>query len=278
MLGIPILTYHSQNIDGNNYLGNDHIALREDLKLLTSLGWSVVPLFDVARLIIGENVSLPERSVSITFDDGTNFDFEDLPHPHAGIQRSMLNIMRDFCGANPGAQPTMHATSFVIASSDAREVMDRSCILGRGWMSDGWWMPAVESGLFHVANHSWDHCHDSLPHIAQRNQLKGTFIGVDNKADADMQIKVAAEFVARVAPNPGVELFAFPYGPANPYLLEEYLPQQAKAGGGQFVRAAFSGEPAPITRGANRWYLPRYICGFHWKSTDELQSILRDAN
>ncbi len=274
MNNIPILTYHSLNIEGNNYLGNDHVAFREDIALLTALGWRVIPLADLVQLLLEPNAVWPEKSIAITFDDGTNFDFEDLPHPSAGLQRSMLNIMRDFAVANPGAQPTMHATSFVIASPDARDTMDRTGILGRGWMSERWWQPAVASGFFHIANHSWDHCHDSLPTIAQRDQLKGTFAGVDNKTDADAQIKLAAESIARVAPNPGVELFAFPYGTANSYLLEEYLPQQAEADGGQFVRAAFSVEPAPVTRGTNRWWIPRYVCGHHWKSSEELAAIL----
>ena len=274
---IPILTYHALNIEGNDYLGNDHVAFREDLRLLTALGFRIIPLADLVQLVIDPNAALPTKCVAISFDDGTNFDFEDLPHPSAGLQRSMLNIMRDFAIAHPGAQATMHATTFVIASSAARDTMDRTCILGRGWMSDSWWQPAVASGLFHIANHSWDHCHDSLPRIAQRDQLKGTFAGVDTLADANAQIKVAAETIARIAPNPGVELFAFPYGVANPYLLEEYLPQQVKIGGGQFVRAAFSTEPAPVTRESNRWWIPRYVCGHHWKSTDDLKTILRDA-
>ena len=277
MANVPILTYHALNIDGANYHGNDHVALCEDLKLLTALGWRIIPATDLVQLLTAPSVAWPDKCVAITFDDGTNFDFEDLPHPSAGMQRSMLNIMRDFSIAHPGAQPTMHATSFVIASRNARDTMDRTCILGRGWMGDNWWQPAVASGFFHIANHSWDHCHDSLPTIAQRAQLKGTFIGVDNAADADAQIRIAADAIARIAPNPGADLFAFPYGQANPYLLEEYLPQQARADGGQFVRAAFSTEPAPVTRNTNRWWIPRYVCGHHWKSSDELKSILRDA-
>ena len=277
MTDIPILTYHSLNIEGNDYLGNDHVAFREDLRLLTALGWRIIPVTELVQLLTDPNAAWPAKCAAVTFDDGTNFDFEDLPHPSAGMQRSMLNIMRDFTTAHPGAQPTMHATTFVIASGDARDTMDRTCILGRGWMSDSWWQAAVASGLLHIANHSWDHCHDSLPMIAQRDQLKGTFVGVDNKADADAQIKVAAEVIARIAPNPGVELFAFPYGIANPYLLEEYLPLQAKTGGGQFVRAAFSTEPGPVTRDTSRWWIPRYVCGHHWKSSDELMAILRDA-
>ena len=277
MANVPILTYHALSIDGNDYLGNDHVAFRQDLELLTALGWHIIPLTELVRSLIEQNTVWPDKAAVITFDDGTNFDFEDLPHPSAGLQRSMLNIMRDFVKANPGAQPTLHATSFVIASRDACDILDHTCILGRNWWGDEWWPLAVASGFFHIANHSWDHCHDTLPRIAQRNQLKGTFAGVDRQADADAQIKTAAETIARIAPNPGVELFAFPYGTANPFLLEEYLPQQAKAGGGQFVRAAFSTEPAPVSRRTNRWWIPRYVCGHHWKSSDELQSILRDA-
>jgi peptidoglycan/xylan/chitin deacetylase (PgdA/CDA1 family) len=278
MPSLPILTYHALNIDGNAYLGNDHIAFREDLSLLTALGWRIVPLVEVARLLESPEETWPDKCVAITFDDGTNFDAEDLAYPPAGLQRSMLNIMRDFQLAHPGAQPTMHATSFVIASKEARDTMDRSRILGRGWMSDNWWQASVASGLFHIANHSWDHCHDSLTRIAQRDQLKGTFAGVDNKTDADAQISAAAAFIATIAPNPGVNLFAYPYGVANAYLLEEYLPQQAATGFGQFVRAAFSTEPAPVTRETNRWWIPRYVCGHHWKSADGLKAILRDAS
>jgi peptidoglycan/xylan/chitin deacetylase (PgdA/CDA1 family) len=277
MPSTPILTYHSLNIAGNDYLGNDHVAFREDLRLLTALGWRVVPLTSLVRLFDEPSVPWPEKTVAITFDDGTNFDFEDLPHPSAGLQRSMLNIMRDFVAMKPDAQPEMHATSFVIVSREARDVMDRACMIGSGWMSDAWWPSAVASGMFHIANHSWDHCHDSIPQIAQRDQLKGTFTGVDNKADADAQIRRSAEAIARIAPNPGANLFAFPYGNASPYLIDDYLPKQARTLGDGFVQAAFSTEPAPMARGTNRWNVPRYVCGHHWKSSEELQSILRDA-
>jgi SAM-dependent methyltransferase len=276
MSGIPILTYHSLNIEGNDYLGNDHVAFREDLRLLTALGWRIVPLVDVVDYLGRETSAWPEKCVAITFDDGTNFDYEDLEHPTAGTQRSMLNIMRDFQLEHSHAQPALHATSFVIASPQARCDMDRVCILGKGWMSDTWWQPAVASGLFHIGNHSWDHCHDSLKEIAQRDQLKGTFAGVDNEGDADAQIRRAAAAISRLAPNPGAVLFAYPYGTTSRYLVDDYLPRQAVTGGG-FVRAAFSTEPELVTPATNRWWMPRYVCGHHWKSSKELEAILRDA-
>lgn len=276
MSGIPILTYHALRIESRDYHLNDHIALREDLRLLTALGWRIIPALEVVRLLTEPSAAWPEKCVAITLDDGTNFDYEDLLHPQFGQQRGMLNILRDFAADFPGAQADLHATSFVIASKAARETMDRCCIVGRGWMSDHWWQPAVASGLMHIANHSWDHCHDSLAQIAQREQRKGTFVGIDNQSDADAQIKAAAAAIAKVAPNPGVELFAYPYGHANPYLLDQYLPQQAESAS-PFVQAAFSTEPGPVMRTSGRWWIPRYVCGHHWKSPEQLQAILREA-
>lgn len=113
-MAIPILTYHAQNIAGNDYANNDHVAFAEDLRLLTATGWRVVPLHRVVELLSGPDTAWTLKTVAIAFDDGSDFDFEDLPHPVAGMQRSMLNIMRDFLADNPESQPELHATSFVI--------------------------------------------------------------------------------------------------------------------------------------------------------------------
>ena len=43
------------------------------------------------------------------------------------------------------------------------------------------------------------------------------------------------------------------------------------------MRAAFGDGATPITLDSDRWNLPRYICGHHWKSADELRAILHDA-
>ena len=279
-MAIPILTYHSQNIAGNDYATNDHVAFAEDLQLLSSLGWRVVPLTEVVEMLLKPDANWPDCShnvVAISFDDGSDFDFRDLPHPNAGIQRSLLNVMRDFNATHAGAQPTLHATAFVIVSPDAREILDRTCMLGSRWWNDDWWPAAVASGLMHIGSHSWDHCHETLPRIAQRNQQKGDFWGIDTDADADGQIRVAAEFIDRICPNPGVQLFAYPYGHANDYLVREYFPRQVLDTSNCVVTAAFSTDPAPVTRNSNRWNLPRFVCGHDWKSSDDLAAILRDA-
>ncbi len=275
MQPVPVLTYHARNIVGNNYADNDHVAFASDLELITGLGWKIVPLHRVVDAFLGGAVSLGEKALALTFDDATDFDFRDLPYPTAGPQRSMLNIMRDFAAAHPGAQPDLHATSFAIASPAAREAMDRICILGHGWMSDSWWPDAVASGLIGIANHSWDHTHTAVERVAQRNQEKGNFFCIDNEADADAQIREAARFIECRAPSPSVALFGYPYGEVNEFLSRDYLPRQA-ASETPFVKAAFSTNAGRMSATSDRWNLPRYVCGWHWKSSDDLARLLRD--
>jgi hypothetical protein len=43
------------------------------------------------------------------------------------------------------------------------------------------------------------------------------------------------------------------------------------------MRAAFGDGATPTTMHSDRWNLPRYICGWHWKSPDELRKILSGA-
>jgi hypothetical protein len=109
--------------------------------------------------------------IAFTMDDGTNFDYYDLPHPIWGTQRSMLNIMKDFVDEfGAAAQPELHATSFVIASPDARSELDRKCLINRNWYTDEWWTDAIASGLMGIGNHSWDHNHPSS--TPSRNDIR----------------------------------------------------------------------------------------------------------
>ncbi len=274
---IPVLTYHALNISGNDYANNDHVAFASDLELINKLGWRIQPLHHIVDCLFYKGGSLPDKTIALTFDDATDFDFDDLPHPTAGMQRSMLNIMRDFAARYPEAQPGLHATSFVIASPEARAAMDRACIIDRNWMNDSWWPEAVASGLMGIANHSWDHNHECMERVAQRNQEKGNFFCIDTDADADAQIREAAQFIRRRAPNPSVGLFGYPYGHVNEFLSKEYLPRQG-ASSAPFVKAAFGTDAGMMTHASDRWNLPRYVCGWHWKSTDELTAILSSVS
>lgn len=267
MLRVPVLTYHAINIHGNDYATNDHVALASDLATIARLGYRIVPLHRVVDALDDPQLDL-EDAVAISFDDGSWFDWHDLDHPACGPQRSFANILRDH-RARTGT--FVHATSFVIASPAARAILDRTCMVGRGWWGDDWWPEAVREGLVAIESHSWDHNHDTLPETAQREQAKGTFRTIDTHGDADAEIRAAADFIdAHCAPHRST-LFAYPYGESNDYLVEEYLPRSAHE---HRVRAAFSTEAAPVTSDSNRWCLPRYVCGRDWRDPAELDSLL----
>ena len=164
--------------------------------------------------------------------------------------------------------------AFVIASPEARAVLDKTCIAGLNQWRDIWWADAAQTGILEIGNHSWDHTHPSLETIAQRDQRKGTFKGIDNLADADAQIIQADEYVLRRTNGRAARLFAYPYGETTEYLIEEYFPEHMPR---HRMLAAFSTAGGYATRGSNRWRIPRFMCGVHWKSPEGLEKILREA-
>ncbi len=270
---IPVLNYHGSNISGADYTSNDHEALRTDLGLLTGEGWTIRPLHRlVNECVLGRAAPAP-RTLALTFDDGTDFDFVDLVHPRHGVQRSLCNILLDHRSADPARQPQLHATAFVVVSPDARFELDRRSMIGARWWNDDWWQPAIATGLIGIANHSWDHNHPLVSRAPAGGRARGTFASVDDFASAEEEIACAAEHIRRVAANPAQGLFAYPYGEANRYLAEEYFPLHAERIG---VDAAFTSRGEPITEASDRWRLPRYTCGQHWKTSEELRALLRD--
>lgn len=258
---IPILTYHSNNILGDSYALNDHVALAADLALLKRHGLRVVPLHDAVRAL-DEDGEL-QRCVAITFDDGSWFDWHDMPHPSFGMQPGFRRILREAgaCG-----------TAFVIASPEAREELDRTCLIGRGWWDDAWWPTATREGVIAIENHSWDHNHSLLATTVLGDRPRGVFSGIDQPAAAWAEIEQAADFIdAHCAPH-RTTLFAYPYGEYSDFLVDDYFPRQQSR-----VRAAFTTDPEPMSRGCNRWRIGRYVCGHHWKSSEELAALLVDA-
>lgn len=273
---VPVLTYHAINISGNDYASNDHVAFAADLRLIDDLGLRIVPLQWVVEQAIGLADRDLDRCVALTCDDGSLFDFEDLVHPSHGIQRSLLNCLRDFITERGSdAQPDLHLTSFVIASPQAREQMDVSCLVGRGWMGDEWWSQATETGLIAIENHSWDHNHPCLPSPSIDGMPRGSFLDVDTIERATAEIVAATDFInGRIAPQ-RTRVFCYPFGHVPSYLRDEYFPQQVDAHG---MLAAMGDGATPVTADSNRWNLPRYICGWHWKSPSALRDILQAAN
>lgn len=273
---VPILTYHSHRISGQTYETNDHEALRSDLRTLHRHGFRIVPLSWVVEWLLGQRSEAEmARTVAITFDDGADFDFYDLDHPTWGPQRSFFNLLLDFrAEVGAAAQQDLHATTFVIASPTVRTELDARCMVGRGWMSDGWWAEAEGSGLMAVQNHSWDHNHPMASRVCQREQRSGSFVWIDTEPECDAEIVQAGEYIAsKIHPSwPG--LFAYPGGAASDFLRQVYFPGATER---HRTVAAFRGDGGYVVRDSPRWNVPRMVFGADWSAAAQFEEILRGA-
>lgn len=266
-----VLTYHSGNLAGNDYATNNLVALAQDLEQLRALSIPVVPLdVVVAARLKGEGHRLPASIAAISLDDGLDFDFEDLVHPYHGAQSSVRTVLERH-EREQGVRA--HATSFVIASPQARRQIAEREMLNHQWIGDHWWAAAIASGRFGIGNHGWDHLSPSARPVGQREGKTGSFRHVKTFEDADLQVRVAHDFIVTRAPNPSAGLFAYPYGDASDFVADEYFPQHGERNG---TIAAFTGTPGPLHEASDRWRLPRYTCGMDWHSTGELARIFRD--
>ena len=268
-VNIPVLTYHGVNVIRNTYAENDHLALASDLHTIAACGFRVIPL---SRVVDWHQGLVPDgdmaQTVALSLDDGAWFDFYDLEHPTCGMQRGMINILKDF---NQQHAAKVHATSFVIASPEARSSLDKSCMIGQGWWGDEWWRQAAASGVMDVECHSWDHVHPNLDEVAQLAQLKGDFGLVKTYTDCNTQFAQAGAYMgAQLGKRPS--LFAYPYGQASNYAVNKYLPEYRPKHG---FRAAFTTEPRAVSRSNNIWRLPRYVFGQDWKTPEALSDILK---
>lgn len=267
---VPVLTYHATYISGAAYEDNDHVALVRDLETIAALKVRICPLRDVVRAVETCNFSDVSGCVALTFDDGSDFDFHDLPHPTWGKQRGMLGILRD--AAATGSHATLEATSFAIASPDARSELDRKELIGSGWWNDDWWEKAEQTGLMRIESHSWDHNQISLGSTST-SARRGSFQIVDEN-DADAEIRMASDYVRARRGRTDSVLFAYPYGDVSEYLATEYLPRGVDVHG---VRAAFDIAGAPVSSGADIWRLPRYVFRCHWNDEEGLRRILGEC-
>ena len=280
-----ILTYHSHRILGTDYARNDHVALPVDLRTIARSGARLVSLATLVDAIASKQAgaTLPYGEVTLvalTFDDGPEWDYVDHAHPTFGPQQSFANAMRDFLQSDRGVGLVdFSATSFVIASPDARRTMETTfdaeyTYLEAGSMNDDWWAPATASKLIRIGNHSWDHLHPALPTVAHSRQVRGDFTQVSGGADADAQIRAAMTYINKRTSGQAAPFFAYPYGHTNDFLADTYLPREGRAMG---LRAAFTTEPAAIDGSQSVWRLPRFTCGHHWRSPAELAAILDAA-
>lgn len=258
------------HVSGPSYEANDHEALANDLELITRLGFRVCPLSSVVDALESGNLDSVVNRVAITLDDGSDFDFHDLPHPTWGKQRSMLSILKD--AAAKSRMAAIEATSFAIVSPKARAELDQRVMIGHGWWRDTWWSDAEASGFLRIESHSWDHNHECLSNSVA-NAVRGSF-DLTSSRDADAEIRDANEYLCAGRHRTGPVLFAYPYGLANDFLSRDYFPRGTAAHG---IRAAFTTDGAPISFGVDRWKLPRFVFGWHWKSPEGLETILREC-
>jgi peptidoglycan/xylan/chitin deacetylase (PgdA/CDA1 family) len=262
-LKIPVLTYHSTNISGNEYHNNDHMALEQDLKLLDKLGIEIISAIELVQWIKGEVTLAPTKQyVVLTFDDGCELDFYDWNHPAYGFQKSFYTLLKEY-------PKKIHATSFVIVSPDTRKVLEQTCLAGHKIWGDEWWQKAEDSQLISIENHSWDHVHVTLDQVEQEENKKGNFKLIKTSKDANAQIKQASVYIDTQITDKKTQLFAYPYGDYNNYLCEKYLPKEQTS-----IIAAFTCEASHIDINSNVWKIPRFVCGTDWKSVKEIEEIM----
>jgi len=277
----PILTYHSQNISGDGYAHNDHVALREDLRLLHREGRHIVPLDWLLDVLDGSRTGADlAQAVVLTFDDGCDFDVRDLDYPGHGKQRSFAGIMADHIEATGNPALRLHATAFVIASRKARRVIDAASLFGQGWISDDWWRETDQFGHIAIENHGWDHNHPDLGHpdlghpdLAHSEltcHQRGGFHTVETESQCLQQVVAAAGAIEAITGR-WPRYFAYPFGESSAWIRSEFFPHYTEAHG---CRAALGTEPGPVTTSCDRWNLPRYVCGRDWKSSQELLALI----
>ncbi len=271
---IPILTYHSLNARGRTYETNDHVALERDLIALKAHGFRALPLPTLVDWFVAGELDqrLAGRTCAITFDDGVLHDFVDFYHPDQGLLKSFARILSDAAEAHLPGWETVPATSFVIASPEARAILDVECIAGRNQWHDYWWQEAIDHHDFDIGNHSWNHTHPVLPEVQKEPGMAGNFFCIDSAERAKQQVLDAERYLERQLGESRSRLFAYPYGHVPDYLSDEFFPAQE----GRFKAAIATGGDY-FCQSSLRWAIPRFVCGEDWKTPSDFEAILLDA-
>ncbi|MED5314985.1 MAG: sulfotransferase [Pseudomonadota bacterium] len=275
MQHIPIFTYHSLNAPGNTYSSNDHLALECDLMTLKALGYRVLPLPQLIDRFLENRLDTDSDDpiCAITFDDGVLHDFADFYHPDQGLLKSFARILSQAAESHLPGWEVVPATSFVIASPEARAVLDVVCIAGRDQWHDHWWQEAIDHHHFDIGNHSWDHLHPALTEYQKKPDLAGNFFCIDRPDRAEEQILRAERYLEEKLGITRSRLFAYPYGHVPDYLRDQFFPAHAEV-----FKAAIATGGDYFCQASPRWAVPRFVCGEDWKSPEEFAAILIEAN
>lgn len=268
-LRVPILAYHASNITGNVYQLNDHIAFENDLYTLHHAGYQIVPLLWIAQWLHGERdlSALGNRIIGLSCDDGLDLDYKNGRYFDFGPQRSFYHILKDFV-ADVGQinQPHAHLTSFVIACQEARKKIDDVSLNSHQLLNHDWWQSAANDDLMAIENHGWDHRHPDIYPTEHAN-----FISVEDEDTATKQVIQAKNLIERHILPQKTTQFAYPWGHTNEFLLNEFMPKQAQQAG---ITAAYTCGAEHVTVDCNPYNIPRYVCGFNWKSPKQLLALI----
>ncbi len=239
--------------------------------MINSLGLRVVPLQYVVDQLLGIAKYDLAKAVVLTCDDGCDLEIYDVAYPFFGTQVGFLNILKQ-AHQDFGWKPTM--TSFVIADAIARGLMDTSCLFGENWLSDDWWNATEVVKYFSIGTHGWDHNHPVLGASGFDGMSLGNFFDVDTFLRAEYQVEQSIRYINEKIKPTVCRFFAYPYGNVPNYLRSDYLPKNASRLG---LLAALGTEAGYINDASDIWNLPRYVCGWHWKTPQELKDILIDS-
>jgi len=273
-LQIPVLCYHSWTIDGPLYANNDHVALEHDLQTLARKGYQILPLTELVAVLRGESsveTLAGKKLVCITFDDGRDLDYLDYWSEEIGEIRSFHTLLDHSKTWIPQHSAGPRAVSFVIASAPARRILDVECGNSLKLWNDFWWKECAAKGILGIANHSWDHVHQCLDTVRQQDNKKGSFLEISTFADAEAQIADAQRYIDSKTNQRGLPFFCYPYGHVPVYLRDEYFPVHGDRVG---IVAAFSTSGLAVNEHTYIWDIPRFVCGYHWKSSDEFETLL----
>ena len=125
---IPVLCYHSWSVNGCDYSNNDHVALAQDLRMLARNGYCVLPVESLVAWHRGEldPAQLAGlKPVCLSFDDGRDHDYLPADYDAHGQVPGVHALLRESQVWLPQCLPGTRAVSFVIASPEARSILDR---------------------------------------------------------------------------------------------------------------------------------------------------------
>lgn len=272
---IPVLCYHSWRIEGRDYASNDHVAMERDLQKLKEAGYQLLSVpFLVAALRNGTAAQqfAEKKLVCVTFDDGFLYDVEDMIHPELGLVPSFQTLLNHEDKIPGRFDNGPKAVSFVIASDQARHDLRFSSDPEGYWdLRSDWWLQATEGDSIAIGNHSWDHTHPEVDDVKQREGKKGSFLAVDNAADAFTQVIEAQRAIDQQTQGRALKVFCYPYGDVPSFLCDEYLPTEGAAAG---LEAAFGTGGDLVRPNSNLWNLPRLVCGEHWREEGALLPLI----